>query len=291
MLSDYLGLTEVARTFEVARQVLGTDFSEIAQTGPAELMNRTTLTQPLLLTACVAMYRQWAALGGRRPDAFAGHSLGEYAALVAAGALDFDDALDLIAYRAKVMDEATSKVKGSMAAVLGLAPEAVVSALTDLQGQAEAVNFNSEAQTVIAGSLEGLEKASSLLKSAGAKRVVPLAVSGPFHSSFMLSAQEKLASRIAAARISAPKVPVIQNVTGQAVTDVSLLRENLIEQVASPVQWVKTMETLSTMGVTDIAECGPGKVLTGLAKRSMKDVRLHSFAEYALMQKALEELR
>ncbi|MTW21859.1 ACP S-malonyltransferase [Allochromatium palmeri] len=259
----------VKQTFEEASDALGRDLWSLVSQGPKEDLDCTENTQPAMLAAGVAVWRVWQQSGGRPATLMAGHSLGEYAALVAAGALGFADGIRLAADRARFMQEAVPAGEGAMAAVLGLKDEQVV-ALCAEQAQGDvlaAVNFNSPGQVVIAGSAAAVARAIDAAKAAGAKRALPLPVSVPSHCALMRPAAERLAERLADVALAMPSVPVIHNVNVAPAADVESLRRLLVEQLYSPVRWVETVEFVAAQGVTTALECGPGKVLTGLNKR------------------------
>ena len=243
----------VRATLAEASEALGEDIAALIAQGPKEQLDLTTNTQPVMLTAGVAAWRAWQADTGLVPAAVAGHSLGEYTALVAAGALTLKDALPLVRFRAQAMQEAVPVGTGGMAAILGL--------------DAEAVNFNDPKQTVIAGTKAGVEKACEVLKAAGAKRALPLPVSAPFHSSLMRPAAERLRDKLAATPFAVPTIPVINNIDVATVTDVDAIRDALYRQAFGPVRWVETIQALKARGLTHVIECGPGKVLAGMVKR------------------------
>lgn len=259
----------VKHTFEEASDALGRDLWSLVGQGPKEDLDRTENTQPAMLAAGVAVWRVWQQSGGRPATVMAGHSLGEYAALVAAGALGFADGIRLAADRARFMQEAVPAGEGAMAAVLGL-EDAQVVALCAEQAQGDvlsAVNFNSPGQVVIAGSAAAVARAIDAAKSAGAKRALPLPVSVPSHCALMRPAADRLAERLADVALAVPSVPVIHNVNVAPAEDVESLRRQLVEQLYSPVRWVETVASVAAQGVTTALECGPGKVLTGLNKR------------------------
>ena len=261
----------VQQTLREASDALGEDVAALIHAGPKERLDLTTNTQPVMLTAGVACYRAWIAETQRAPSVVAGHSLGEYAALVAAGSLTLADALPLVRFRAQAMQEAVPVGVGAMAAILGMDAEAVrvgcaeVAAAT---GEAvEAVNFNDPKQTVIAGTKAGVEKACEALKAKGAKRALPLPVSAPFHSSLMKPAAERLRDRLSATPFAAPRIDVVNNIDVAVETDPAAIRDALYRQAFGPVRWVETVQAIRARGVTHIIECGPGKVLAGMVKR------------------------
>ena len=263
---------EVARTLAEASAALGEDVGALIKNGPKDQLDLTTNTQPVMLTAGIACYRAWVAETGLVPAAAAGHSLGEYTALVASGALSLADALPLVRFRAQAMQEAVPVGVGAMYAILGLDGEAVrvgcAQAAAETGEVIEAVNFNDPKQTVIAGSKAGAEKAAELLKAAGAKRALPLPVSAPFHSSLMKPAAERLRERLAATVFGAQTFfPVINNIDVAVTDGADALRDALYRQAFGPVRWVEVVQALKARGLTHIIECGPGKVLAGMVKR------------------------
>ncbi|HEY8977092.1 MAG TPA: ACP S-malonyltransferase [Burkholderiaceae bacterium] len=261
----------VAATLEEASAALGEDIGRLIHEGPKEQLDLTTNTQPVMLTAGIAAWRAWQAEGGASPVAVAGHSLGEYAALVAAGVLSLADALPLVRLRATAMQEAVPVGVGAMAAVLGLDAQAVrdgCKAAAEASGEVvEAVNFNDPKQTVIAGSKAGVDKACELLKAAGAKRALLLPVSAPFHSSLMKPAAERLQAALQRVTFNTPQIPVVNNIDVATPTDAAAIRDALVRQAAGPVRWVEVVQALRARGATHVIECGPGKVLAGMAKR------------------------
>lgn len=271
MLDAWGDHPEVQRTLAEASAALGEDIGALIKAGPKEQLDLTTNTQPVMLTAGIACYRAWIAETGLVPAAAAGHSLGEYTALVAAGALTLAQALPLVRFRAQAMQEAVPVGVGAMAAILGLDSQAVregCAAAASASGEAvEAVNFNDPKQTVIAGSKAGVDKACELLKAAGAKRALLLPVSAPFHSSLMKPAAERLQERLAATEFAPLQFPVINNIDVASVADAASLRDALYRQAFGPVRWVEVVQALKAQGLGHIIECGPGKVLAGMAKR------------------------
>ena len=271
MLDAWGDHPSVAQTLAEASAALGEDVGELIRSGPKEALGLTTNTQPVMLAAGIACWRAWQAEGGASPLAMAGHSLGEYSALVAAGALKLSDALPLVRLRARAMQEAVPVGAGAMAAVLGLDAEAVQASCAQAalaSGEVvEAVNFNDPKQTVIAGSRAGVERAGEMLKAAGAKRVLPLPVSAPFHSSLMRPAAERLRAALAEVPFTAPTIPVVNNIDVAAPSDARSIRDALVRQAAGPVRWVEVVRSLKARGATHVIECGPGRVLAGMAKR------------------------
>ena len=259
----------VRATFDEASQVLGYDLWQLSQEGPPERLGLTENTQPALLAAGIAILRLWTKRGGAEPAAVSGHSLGEFTALVAAGALDFSTAIDVVKFRGKVMQEAVPPGAGQMAAVLGLADADVEAVCREAAqgGVVEAVNFNSTGQVVIAGETAAVQRAAELAKARGAKRVLPLAVSVPSHSSLLKPAAERLGKRLESVEFKAPRIRYVSAVDGKSYSNAADLRPLLIRQLASPVRWQDAVRGLAAAGVQQIIECGPGKVLMGLNKR------------------------
>ncbi|MCX2779348.1 ACP S-malonyltransferase [Microbulbifer thermotolerans] len=260
---------EILATFNEASDVLGYDLWDLCQTGEPADINLTERTQPLLLTASVSLYRAWCAKGGVRPARMAGHSLGEWSALVCAGVLSFPDAVRLVRERGRLMQEAVPAGEGAMAAVIGLDDSAVEKACAEAaQGEVvAAVNYNSPGQVVIAGAAAAVDRAIDLCKSAGAKRAMPLPVSAPFHTELMRPAAEKLAPQIEATAFHAPQIPVVHNVHAKPETDPEAIKALMVEQIYSPVRWTACVQAMAAEGTEQLLECGPGKVLAGLAKR------------------------
>ena len=261
----------VRQTLEQASTALGEDVARLIHEGPKDRLDLTTNTQPVMLTAGIACYRAWMAETGAAPAAVAGHSLGEYSALVAAGALTLEDALPLVRFRAQAMQDAVPVGVGAMAAILGLDADAVRAGCAEAasaSGEAvEAVNFNDPRQTVIAGTKAGVERACEVLKARGAKRALPLPVSAPFHSSLMKPAAERLRERLVDTPLVAPGIPVVNNVDVAVRDDPAAIRDALYRQAFAPVRWVETVPALRARGLARIIECGPGKVLSGMVKR------------------------
>jgi len=254
-----------------ASQALSEDVGRLIREGPAPALELTTNTQPVMLAAGIACYRAWRAEGGPEPAAVAGHSLGEYSALVAAGALSLSDALPLVRFRAQAMQQAVPVGAGAMAAILGLEPQAVVEGCARAAAEADAVvsaaNFNDPRQTVISGSKAAVDKACEILKGMGAKRALPLAVSAPFHCALMRPAADALRERLAAVALQAPRIAVVNNIDVAVVTEPQAIRDALFRQAFGPVRWVEVVHALRARGLTHVLECGPGKVLTGMVKR------------------------
>ncbi|NEX21134.1 ACP S-malonyltransferase [Thiorhodococcus mannitoliphagus] len=280
----------VKHTFNEASDALGRDLWTLVRQGPKEDLDRTENTQPAMLAAGVAVWRVWLEAGGAPASIMAGHSLGEYAALVAAQAMSFADGIRLAADRARFMQEAVPAGEGAMAAVLGLADEQILSICAE-QGKGDvlsAVNFNSPGQVVIAGSAAAVKRAVEAAKAAGAKRALPLPVSVPSHCALMKPAAERLAERLADVALAVPSVPVIHNVSVSAADRVETLREMLVQQLYSPVRWVETVEGVASQGVPTALECGPGKVLAGLCKRIAKDMTTLPVFDPKTLEAALE---
>ena len=261
---------QIVETFREASEVLGYDLWDLTQNGPEEALNRTAVTQPALLAADVGCYRAWRARNGVQPAVMAGHSLGEYAALVCAEAMDFREAVRLVARRGELMQEAVPQGEGAMAAILGLADEAVEAVCRDCaQGETlAAANYNAPGQVVIAGTKAAVDRALIAARAAGARRSVVLAVSAPSHCGLMQGAAREFAETLAPVTLKAPAVPVIQNAPVAALSEPDLIREALVSQLFSPVRWVETIRLVAAWeGMSRIVECGPGKVLTGLDRR------------------------
>jgi len=264
----------VSETFSEASKVLGYDLWDLVQNGAQEDINLTERTQPLLLTASVAVWRVWQEKNGAQPALVSGHSLGEWSALVCAGVIEFADAVKLVQQRGKFMQEAVPAGQGAMAAIIGLDDAAIIEACKKAE-QSEvisAVNFNSPGQVVIAGSAAAVERASALCKEAGAKRALPLPVSAPFHTSLMKPAADRLAEQISATEFKAPQIPVVHNVTAQTEANPEKIKALMIEQIYSAVRWVECVNTIGAAGINTTVECGPGKVLSGLNKRINADL-------------------
>ena len=292
MMHTYGDLPIVRATFDEASQALGRDLWTMATDGPAEVLNQTVNTQPLMLTAGVAVYRLWQQAGGVAPAVMAGHSLGEYTALVAAGAMSLSQAAPLVELRAKAMQDAVPAGQGAMAAVLGLDAGSVIAAcakvMTTLPGQVvEAVNFNDPKQTVIAGNTAAVEQVAELVKSMGAKRALMLPVSAPFHCALMQPAAQRLAFGLAEVAILTPKTPVINNVDVACLDAPDAIRAALVRQAASPVRWVETMLAMRESGITHVFECGPGKVLSGLVKRCSDELTGNPMNDLAALEAAV----
>lgn len=277
----------IKETFSEASDALGYDMWDLVQNGEQEALNLTETTQPVLLTSSVALWRAWQQQTDKMPSLMAGHSLGEFSALVCAGALTFTDAVKLVRSRGQFMQTAVPVGEGTMAAVLGLDDQAIIE-ICDQAG-AEAVNFNSPGQVVIAGKVAAVESAVEACKAAGAKRAMVLSVSAPFHTSLMKPAGEKLAEELANLTVESPTIPVVHNVHAKTESDPQSIRELLVEQIYSPVKWVGCVETMVGQGIEKTVECGPGKVLGGLNRRIHKPLSVFNLDAVAGFEKALAE--
>ena len=294
MLSELAERYAVVRaTFEEASAALGYDLWELVQEGPAEQLNQTDKTQPALLAASVAIWRVWKELEGARPEWVAGHSLGEYSALVCSGALDFADGLRLVRARGEFMQAAVPQGEGAMAAILGLDAEQVEKACAEAaEGDVvQAVNYNAPGQIVIAGSVAAVDRAIAACQAAGARKAMPLPVSVPSHCELMRPAAEQLAEELNRIQLKKPRVPVVQNVHAVPETEVAKLRDNLVAQLYRPVRWIESIEFMAAQGVDTYIECGPGKVLVGLNKRIVKPAKSLAVNDPDSVQAALELLR
>ncbi len=293
MMQGFAQSTEVRQVFGVAAQSLGgQDLWGMVENGPAEELNLTVNTQPVMLTAAYAMFEAWRVAGGPSAAVMAGHSLGEYTALVAAGALEFAEAVPLVRFRAQAMQEAVPVGMGGMAAILGLDDDAVRAVCAEAaQGEiVEAVNFNAPSQVVIAGHKTAVERACIVAKTRGAKRALPLPVSAPFHASILQPAADRLRERLAGVKVNAPLVPVIHNVDVSCHVGADALRGALALQAARPVRWVETVRKMAEDGVTHVVEIGPGKVLQGLVKRIAPDLQSLAVFDRDSLMKTLEVL-
>jgi len=293
MMQGFADSKVVRDTFAEASAVLGQDLWQLVAEGPAEQLNSTVNTQPVMLTAAYAMYRAWQEAGGQAPAVVAGHSLGEYTALVVAGALKFADALPLVRFRAQAMQEAVPVCTGAMAAILGLDDDAVRAACAEsAQGEVvEAVNFNAPSQVVIAGHKAAVERGAAAAKARGAKRAVLLPVSAPFHSSLLKPAADRLRERMQGVEFRAPQIDVVNNVDVRVVADPAKIKDALARQACNPVRWVETVRAFAGMGVTHVVECGPGKVLAGLTKRIADGLQGGAVTDAASLQQQLEALK
>lgn len=283
----------VVDTYKEASDVLGYDLWELVQQGPVEALNQTDKTQPALLAASVAIWRVWNEQGGTKPSVIAGHSLGEYSALVCADVIDFKDAIKLVELRGQLMQQAVPAGTGAMSAIIGLDNEQIAEACQQAeQGQVvSAVNFNSPGQTVIAGNKEAVERAGVLLKDAGAKRVLPLPVSVPSHCALMKPAAEKLAIALQSVEFKTPAIAVINNVDVAIETDANKIKDALVRQLFCPVRWTEIVEKMAKEGVTLQVEAGPGKVLSGLVRRIDKSFSAQFINDSASLEKSLDAVK
>jgi [acyl-carrier-protein] S-malonyltransferase len=293
MLDAFAGEPAVQEVLARAGEALGEDLAGLIAGGPAEQLNLTVNTQPAMLAAGVAIYRAWLAAGGAVPAIMAGHSLGEYTALTAAEAVSLEAAVRLVRFRAQAMQEAVPAGSGGMAAILGLSDEQVAQACAEAaQGEVvEAVNFNAPAQVVIAGHSAAVGRACEAAKRLGAKRALPLPVSAPFHCSLLAPAAERLRERLPDERISAPRVPVINNVDVAIESGPDRIRDALARQAASPVRWAEIIRVMAEQGVTHVVECGPGRVLAGLTRRIVPGVESLALTDPATIGEALARLK
>jgi [acyl-carrier-protein] S-malonyltransferase len=293
MMSDFAEVPEARAVFAEASAALGDDLWKLVEEGPAEALNLTRNTQPAMLTAGIAAWRAWRAAGGPPPAIVAGHSLGEYAALTAAGALALADAVPLVRFRAEAMQDAVPAGVGAMAAIMGGDDAAIAEACSEAaQGEiVEPVNFNAPGQVVIAGHKSAVERAIALSRARGAKRGVLLPVSAPFHSSLLQPAAAKLAQRLAQVTIASPAIPVLHNVDVAEHPEPDAIRKALAQQAASPVRWTETIRAFAAGGVTHVVECGPGKVLTGLTRRIDESLTAFALTDRAALDEALAAVR
>jgi len=293
MLRAYEGLPGVDDVRRQARDVLDEGFLRLLDDGPAEALGLTVNTQPAMVTAGYAALCAWRGLGGPEPAVVAGHSLGEYTALVAAGALEFRDCLPLVRFRAQAMQEAVPEGQGAMAAILNLEDDAVRAACAEAaQGEVvEAVNFNAPGQIVIAGHKSAVARAMESCKARGAKRALPLPVSAPFHSSLMRPAAEKLRGYLERVAVRAPRIELVNNVDVEVRSSPEQIKDALVRQAAAPVRWVETVRRMKSMGVTHVVECGPGKVLAGMAKRIEGELQGFAAADKASLEQALAAVK
>ncbi len=292
MMAAYGESAVIRATFDEASAALGRDLWQLVMEGPAEALAQTVNTQPLMLTAGIATYRAWLEKGGAQPAVVAGHSLGEYSALVASGVLAFKDAVPLVEFRAKAMQEAVPQGEGAMAALLGLDADVVREACAEAaQGECvEAVNLNAPGQIVIAGHAKAVARAAEVAKTKGAKRAVMLPVSAPFHSALMKPAAERLAERLAGVSLNVPTIPVVNNVDVAVYNEPEQIRDALVRQACNPVRWIESMQAMAEMGVTHVYECGPGKVLSGMTKRCDGRLTGGAMADAATLDAALAAL-
>jgi len=293
MMQAYGDIAAVRDVLAEASDALGQDLGKLMAEGPAEQLNQTVNTQPVMLTAGYAAYRAWISLGGTEPALVAGHSLGEYAALVAAGVLSFRDALPLVRFRAQAMQEAVPQGQGAMAAILGLDEDAVRAACAEAaQGEVvQAVNFNSPGQVVIAGHAAAVKRACDAAKAKGAKRALPLPVSAPFHSALMQPAAQRLQAYMQDVAFSAPRIPVINNVDVESYNDPARIKDALVRQAFNPVRWVETIRAFSARGITHVVECGPGKVLAGMTKRIEGGLESLALLDQTSIEQGINQLK
>ena len=296
MMGGFAGNPVVAQTIAEASDALQFDLGKLIAEGPKEELDLTTNTQPVMLTAAVAAYRAWIAAGGPVPTVVAGHSLGEYSALVAAGVISFKDAVPLVRFRAQAMQEAVPVGQGTMAVMLGLSDEDVRAACAEaaaaVPGEVvEAVNYNAPAQVVVAGHTAAVDKACEIAKAKGAKRAMRLPVSAPFHSSLLKPASDRLRDYMANIHFNAPQIPLINNVDVAVLTDPASIKDALVRQAAAPVRWVETMQKVAADGITNVVECGPGKVLMGLAKRIDANLVGEAIYDQATLERMLATLK
>ena len=293
MMQGFADNKIVRDIFAEASATLGQDLWQLVATGPSEELNATVNTQPVMLTAAFAMYRAWQAAGGPAPAVVAGHSLGEYTALVVSGALTFADALPLVRFRAQAMQEAVPVGTGAMAAILGLDDDAVRAACAEAaQGEiVEAVNFNAPNQVVIAGHKAAVERGAEAAKARGAKRAIMLPVSAPFHSSLLKPAADRLQERMQSVTFRVPQIAIINNVDVAMVNDPVQIKDALARQACNPVRWVETVRAFAAQGVTHVVECGPGKVLAGLTKRIEGSLQGYAVTDPASLQQTMEALQ
>jgi len=293
MMQPFADAKVVRETFAEASDALGQDLWQLVANGPAEELNATVNTQPVMLAAGYAVYRAWREAGGAEPALVAGHSLGEYTALVAAGVMAFREAVPLVRFRAQAMQEAVPMGAGAMAAILGLDDDTVRAACNEAsQGQVvEPVNFNAPSQVVIAGHKTAVERGAEAAKARGAKRAVMLPVSAPFHSSLLKPAADRLAERMKEIAFNAPRIPVVNNVDVAMTSDPAQIKDALARQACNPVRWVEVIRCMAAAGITHVAECGPGKVLAGLTKRIDGDLQGCAITDPRSLQQALQALK
>jgi len=293
MLNGFAGNPVVDQTVQEASDALGFDLKRMIAEGPKEDLDLTTNTQPVMLTAAVAVYRAWIAAGGPAPSVVAGHSLGEYSALVAAGVIPFADAVPLVRFRAQSMQDAVPVGQGGMAVILGLPAEEVRAVCAEAaQGEVvEAVNFNEPTQIVIAGHTAAVERACEIAKAKGAKRAMKLSVSAPFHSSLLKPASDRLRDYMGALTFGAPQIDVINNVDVAVLNDPEAIKDALVRQAAGPVRWVETMQKMAADGVTQVIECAPSKTLIGMAKRIDPALTGEALFDQAALERVLASLK
>ena len=292
MFNGFAGNAVVTETIAEASEVLGFDLGKLILDGPKDDLDLTTNTQPVMLTSAVAFYRAWVAAGGKLPAMVAGHSLGEYSALVAAGVIEFKEAVPLVRFRAQAMQEAVPVGQGGMAAILGLSDDDVRAVCNEAaNGEVvEPVNFNAPAQVVIAGHKAAVERACDIAKAKGAKRALTLPVSAPFHSSLLKPASDRLRRYLEGVTFKTPVIPIINNVDVSLLTDTIAIKDALVRQAASPVRWVETIQLMQASGMQRVIECGPGKVLSGLVKRITTELQTDAIVDQASMESLLETI-
>jgi [acyl-carrier-protein] S-malonyltransferase len=292
MLNGFAGNAVVTETIAEASEVLGFDLGKLILDGPKDDLDLTTNTQPVMLASAVAFYRAWVAAGGKLPAMVAGHSLGEYSALVAAGVIEFKEAVPLVRFRAQAMQEAVPVGQGGMAAILGLSDDDVRAVCNEAaNGEVvEPVNFNAPAQVVIAGHKTAVERACDIAKAKGAKRALTLPVSAPFHSSLLKPASDRLRRYLEGVTFKTPVIPIINNVDVSLLTDTIAIKDALVRQAASPVRWVETILLMQASGMQRVIECGPGKVLSGLVKRITTELQTDAIVDQASMESRFDTI-
>lgn len=296
MMNGYAGLPVIQETFSEASDILKQDLWSLVSNGTADDLNLTVNTQPIMLTAGIAVYRAWMDLGGTKPAIIAGHSLGEYTALVAAGALSFADALALVRYRAQAMQQAVPEGTGGMAAILGLDDAIIEIICRDITAQSnseslEPANFNAPGQVVIAGHKNAIQQGIELAKTKGAKRAIMLPMSIPSHCSLMKPAAEQMKQQLEKVPLHAPDLPILHNADVKSHTNPATIKDRLVQQLISPVRWVDTIRAIAATGVTHVVECGPGKVLAGLNKRIDQNLQQLSLADSETIKQAVNQLK
>jgi [acyl-carrier-protein] S-malonyltransferase len=291
MLDAWGGHPAVAQALQEASDALDEDIGKLIGQGPKEALALTTNTQPVMLVAAIAAYRAWRAEGGAEPTVVAGHSLGEYSALVASGVLTLAQAAPLVRFRAQAMQEAVPEGAGAMAAILSLDDDGVRAACAEAGGAVQAVNFNAPGQVVIAGEKQAVARAIEACKARGAKRAMPLPVSAPFHSSLLKPAGERLKGYLEKLVLREPRIPVLNNVDVQAESEPGRIKDALSRQAYSPVRWVETIQRMVALGATHIVECGPGKVLAGMTKRIDAGVQSFTLSDRASLEQALQAIK
>lgn len=292
MLAGFAGNAAVEATIKEASDALGMNLSELIANGPAETLSLTVNTQPVMLATSMAFYRAWLAAGGPTPAYAAGHSLGEYSALTAAGVFNLADAVKLVRFRAEAMQSAVPVGVGSMAAILGLSAQDVIAVCSDAAQSevVEAVNFNTPDQTVIAGHVAAVDRACALAKERGAKRALPLAVSAPFHSTLLKPASDALRDKLSGMTLGSPSIYVFNNVDVRHETESDRIKDSLARQAMSPVRWVEVIQALEAHGVKTVIECGPGKVLTGLVKKITPSMATFAINDQASLESTLSQM-